>query len=65
MRTKGGNEIMKRKLLAALCVTAMSASLLAGCGSGDKTEEPTKTEETTTLFTKCSDCLVYFLTFAC
>ena len=38
---------MKRKLLAALCVTAMSASLLAGCGSGDKTEEPTKTEETT------------------
>ena len=38
---------MKRKLLAALCVTAMSASLLAGCGSSDKTEEPTKTEETT------------------
>ena len=25
----------------------MSAGLLAGCGSGDKTEEPTKTEETT------------------
>ena len=38
---------MKRKLLAALCVTAMSASLLAGCGSSDKTEESTKTEETT------------------
>ena len=37
---------MKRKLLAALCVTAMSAGLLAGCGSGDKTEESTKTEET-------------------
>ena len=30
---------MKRKLLAALCVTAMSAGLLAGCGSSDKTEE--------------------------
>ena len=38
---------MKRKLLAALCVTAMSASLLAGCGSSDKTEDTTKTEETT------------------
>ena len=37
---------MKRKLLAALCVTAMSAGLLAGCGSSDKTEESTKTEET-------------------
>ena len=37
---------MKRKLLAALCVTAMSAGLLAGCGSSDKTEEITKTEET-------------------
>lgn len=37
---------MKRKLLAALCVTAMSASLLAGCGSSDKTEDTTKTEET-------------------
>ena len=34
---------MKRKLLAALCVTAMSAGLLAGCGSSDKTEESTKT----------------------
>ena len=30
---------MKRKLLAALCVTAMSAGLLAGCGSSDKTAE--------------------------
>ena len=37
---------MKRKLLAALCVTAMSAGLLAGCGSSDKTDESTKTEET-------------------
>lgn len=37
---------MKRKLLAALCVTAMSAGLLAGCGNSDKTEESTKTEET-------------------
>lgn len=37
---------MKRKLLAALCVTAVSASLLAGCGSSDKTEDATKTEET-------------------
>lgn len=37
---------MKRKLLAALCITAMSAGLLAGCGSSDKTEESTKTEET-------------------
>ena len=37
---------MKRKLLAALCVTVMSAGLLAGCGSSDKTEESTKTEET-------------------
>lgn len=36
---------MKRKLLAALCVTAMSASLLAGCGSSDKTEDTAKTEE--------------------
>ncbi len=32
---------MKRKLLAALCVTVMSAGLLAGCGS-TKTEEATK-----------------------
>ena len=39
---------MKRKLLAALCVTAKSASLLAGCGSSDKTEDTTKTEETKT-----------------
>ena len=37
---------MKRKLLAVFCVTAMSAGLLAGCGSSDKTEESTKTEET-------------------
>ena len=37
---------MKRKLLEALCVIAMSAGLLAGCGSSDKTEESTKTEET-------------------
>ena len=35
---------MKRKLLAALCVTAMSAGLLAGCGSSDKTEETAKEE---------------------
>ena len=33
---------MKRKLLAALCVTAMSAGLLAGCGSSDKTDYRTK-----------------------
>ena len=39
---------MKRKLLAALCVTAVSASLLAGCGSSDKADDSTKTEETTT-----------------
>lgn len=38
---------MKRKLLAALCITAVSASLLAGCGSSDKAEDATKTEETT------------------
>lgn len=38
---------MKRKLLAALCITTMSASLLAGCGSSDKADENTKTEETT------------------
>ena len=35
---------MKRKLLAALCVTAMTASLFAGC-SGSDTKEETKTEE--------------------
>ena len=39
---------MKRKLLAALCVTAVSASLLAGCGGSDKADDSTKTEETTT-----------------
>ena len=33
---------MKRKLLAALCVTAMSAGLLAGCGSSDKTRREYK-----------------------
>lgn len=38
---------MKRKLLAALCVTAMTASLFAGC-SGSDTKEETKTEETKT-----------------
>ena len=48
---------MKRKLLAALCVTAMSAGLLAGCGSSDKTEESTKTEETAKEET--SSCLLY------
>ena len=37
---------MKRKILAALFVKAMSAGLIAGCGSSDKTEESTKTEET-------------------
>ena len=37
---------MKRKLLAVLCVTAVSASLLAGCGSSDKAEDTTKTEQT-------------------
>ena len=35
---------MKRKVLAALCVTAVSASLLAGCGSSDTTKETTTTE---------------------
>ena len=35
---------MKRKLLAALCVTAMSAGLLAGCGRSTKTEETAKEE---------------------
>ena len=37
---------MKRKLLAALCVTAMSAGLLAGCGSSEKTEDTSKSQET-------------------
>lgn len=37
---------MKRKLLAVLCVTAVSAGLLAGCGSSDKAEDTTKTEQT-------------------
>ena len=36
---------MKRKVLAALCVTAVSASLLAGCGSSEKAEDTTKTED--------------------
>ena len=36
---------MKRKVLAALCVTAVSASLLAGCGSNEKAEDTTKTED--------------------
>lgn len=30
---------MRRKFLAVLCVTAVSASLLSGCGSAKKTEE--------------------------
>ena len=30
---------MRHKLLAVLCVTAVSASLLGGCGSEKKTEE--------------------------
>ena len=38
---------MKRKVLAALCVTAVSASLLAGCGSNEKAEDTTKTEDVT------------------
>lgn len=37
---------MKRKLLAMLCVTAMSASLLAGCGSGSGDTDAAKTEDT-------------------
>ena len=37
---------MKRKLLAALCVTAMSAGLLAGCGSSEKAEDTSKSQET-------------------
>ena len=37
---------MKRKLLAALCVTAMSAGLLAGCGSSEKAEDTSKPQET-------------------
>lgn len=45
---------MKRKLLAALCVTAMTASLFAGC-SGNDTKEETKTEETKTEETKTED----------
>lgn len=36
---------MKRKLLAALCVAAMTSAMLAGCGSETTTEE-TQTEET-------------------
>lgn len=44
---------MKKKALALLMVTAMSASMLAGCGSGESTEAPAETtaeneaEETT------------------
>ena len=37
---------MKRKLLAALCVTAMLAGLLAGCGSSEKAEDTSKSQET-------------------
>ena len=37
---------MKRKLLAALCITAMSAGLLAGCGSSEKAEHTSKSQET-------------------
>ncbi len=37
---------MKRKLLAALCVTAMSAGLLAGCGNSEKAEDTSKSQET-------------------
>lgn len=37
---------MKRKVLAALCVTAVSASLLAGCGSSDTKETTTETTKT-------------------
>ena len=37
---------MKRKLLAALCITAMSAGLLAGCGSSEKAEDTSKSQET-------------------
>ena len=44
---------MKKKALALLMVTAMSASMLAGCGSGESAEAPAETaaeneaEETT------------------
>lgn len=38
-------KIMKRKLLTALCVAAMTSAMLAGCGSETTTEE-TQTEET-------------------
>ena len=37
---------MKRKLLAAFCITAMSAGLLAGCGSSEKAEDTSKSQET-------------------
>lgn len=37
---------MKRKLLAMLCVTAMSAGLLAGCGSDSGAADAAKTENT-------------------
>lgn len=37
---------MKRKLLAALCITAMSAGLLAGCGSSENAEDTSKSQET-------------------
>ncbi|MDO4338842.1 MAG: peptidylprolyl isomerase [Eubacteriales bacterium] len=37
---------MKRKLIAMLCVTAMSASLLAGCGSDSGDTDTTNTENT-------------------
>lgn len=36
---------MRRKFLAVLCVTAVSASLLSGCGSEKKTEEKEATGE--------------------
>ena len=38
---------MKRKLLAALCITAMSAGLLAGCGSSEKAEDTSEQESKT------------------
>ena len=42
-KKKGGNLIMKKKLLSALLSVAMVASLLVGCGA--KTEAPAATEE--------------------
>ena len=37
---------MKKKLVGVLLVTAMTASMLAGCGSSEKAEDTSKSQET-------------------